>query len=312
MPEVVDCDRVGVYLWDAAHAEIVRRATSHRDEAAAAPETDAWSRAPSPGRPLERLLRDAGPEPMFVDADTGDPLLRELFAGLGAVASILVPLATPDSLLGLLSVSVMQGRDRLVPNPDLLDLLSGVAAQASTALQNGHLVDQITHQALHDELTGLANRLQFADDLRAAVNRARQQSELVTLLYIDLDGFKPVNDEFGHEAGDELLIAVGQRLTSCTRAGDTVARLGGDEFAVLIGAHRAPEDARVLAERLKDSFTRPFSIRGREIRLGASIGRAAYPTDAGTADSLLRVADAAMFDAKREQRTTAPAPVAGR
>src|SRR4029077_16046854 len=106
-------------------------------------------------------------------ADNGDPILRELAARLGAKATIVVPLATADALLGLLAVSVTERPERLKPGPDLLDRLSGVAAQATTALQNGALVDQITHQALHDQLTGLANRLQFTEELRVAINRAR-------------------------------------------------------------------------------------------------------------------------------------------
>ena len=137
-----------------------------------------------------------------------------------------MPLATADALLGLLTVSVTRPPGAAQARPDLLDRLSGVAAQATTALQNGALVDQITHQALHDQLTGLANRLQFTDQLRVAINRARQRGESLTLFYVDLDGFKPVNDEFGHEVGDQLLVAVGKRLRASTRADDTVARLG--------------------------------------------------------------------------------------
>jgi diguanylate cyclase (GGDEF)-like protein len=236
---------------------------------------------------------------VFVDARTGDPLLREVFVTRGFLATLLVPLATPGQFLGLLSVSVTDAPERLRPQPDLLDRLSGIAAQATTALQNGRLVDQITHQALHDQLTGLPNRSQFAAELRGAVTGARRRSERVTLFYIDLDGFKPVNDEHGHDTGDELLIAVGARLGHCTRAGDTVARQGGDEFAVLVGSDGRPDDADALAERLADAFRRPFVIGGHELYLGASVGRAAFPEDASTADDLLHLADAAMFDVKR-------------
>jgi diguanylate cyclase (GGDEF)-like protein len=126
--------------------------------------------------------------------------------------------------------------------------------------------------------------------------------QLVTLFYIDLDGFKPVNDELGHDAGDELLATVGRRLTACVRAGDTVARLGGDEFAVLLAGHAEADDARAMAARLADVFANPFVIRGSKIGVTASIGSAAFPSDADSADTLLRWADTSMFEVKREHR----------
>jgi diguanylate cyclase (GGDEF)-like protein len=298
VPGVVDCDRTGVYLWQPEHGELVRRATTHpgleRPE-----DLGEWRRAPSPGGPLEKLLTDPRPEPMFIDADSGDPVLQELSATIGAVASILVPLAIPDQFLGLVAVSVMERPDRLNPTPDLLDRLSGVAAQATTALQNGRLVDQITHQALHDDLTGLANRPQFAEGLRRAIHHARQDGDQVTLFYLDLDSFKPVNDQLGHDAGDELLIAVAQRLTNCTRSTDTVARLGGDEFAILIAARTTPQDTDTVAGRLAQAFAEPFAIIAHQLQVDASIGRATFPADADDAENLLRRADAAMFTTKR-------------
>jgi diguanylate cyclase (GGDEF)-like protein len=159
---------------------------------------------------------------------------------------------------------------------------------------------------MHDQLTGLANRLQFTEQLRTAIERARSEFHPVTLLYIDLDGFKPVNDEFGHDVGDDLLIAVGQRLTACTRASDSVARLGGDEFAVLIDAPTSAPDADALEERFSQAFSRPFMIGGHELRLGASIGRAVFPRDADSADNLLRRADESMFEVKRDHHSASP------
>lgn len=301
VPLVVDCDRSSVYLWDSGQQKLVRRSLSSRDPSDPLL-GETWSRGPTPGGPLEQLLAAPNREPMFVDADTGHPRLREELERLGEVAAILVPIATPDSFLGILGVSVRTRSERLAPCPDLLNRLSGVAAQATTALQNGRLVDQITHQAMHDQLTGLANRLQFTEELRRALARARRSSHPVTILYLDLDHFKPVNDQFGHDVGDRVLAQVARRLDSCTRASDTVARLGGDEFAVLVTDRHTAAEADLLGRRLANAFKAPFRVDGRELSLSASIGRAAFPTDAEDADTLLRRADTAMFQAKRRRQ----------
>jgi diguanylate cyclase (GGDEF)-like protein len=300
VPAVVDCDRVDVYLWNEVRGELIRAASSCNDGDEDHSEPSAWS--PSPGGLLERLLSDPQPEPVLISGETVDPDLKDLRDCTGADQMMLVPLTTPESLLGLLSVWIVGDQPLLVPSPDLLDRLSGVAAQASTALQNGHLVDQITFQALHDELTGLANRHQFADALRGSIIRARTRSALVSLFYVDLDGFKPVNDEHGHDAGDELLVQVARRLAACVRGEDTVARIGGDEFAVLLDVHVAPQASDAVSQRLAKAFAQPFVIGGRRIMLHASIGQAQFPRDADNAEGLRRTADAAMFAVKREHQ----------
>ncbi|MEO6859701.1 MAG: GGDEF domain-containing protein [Solirubrobacteraceae bacterium] len=145
---------------------------------------------------------------------------------------------------------------------------------------------------------GWPNRVQFTTDLRSAVHRAREHGEEVSLFYVDLDRFKPVNDEFGHDVGDVLLAAVGERLKSCARATDVVARLGGDEFAFLFTAQSA-DALTAVPERVQAAFARAFPVAGREIHLGASVGRSVFPIDGSDAETLLRHADAAMFEAKR-------------
>jgi diguanylate cyclase (GGDEF)-like protein len=299
VPLVVECDRVAVYLWEPVRGELVKRAVANPDGIRRGMDEEDWSWAPEPGDGLERLLNDPLRDPWLIDRATADPRLGTEMERLGEVAAMLVPLASEYSLLGVLAVSARSRPERLRPTADLLDRLSGVAAQATTALQNGRLVEEFKHRAMHDQLTGLANRLQFVEELRKSVNRARQRDELVTMFYIDLNGFKPVNDEHGHDIGDRVLSAIGKRLTSCTRTSDTVARLGGDEFAVLIGSQTTPGESDMLALRLADAFVDPFMIEGIELRLSASIGRAIFPIDADSADSLLRRADASMFAAKR-------------
>lgn len=305
VPLVVDCDRVGVYLWDEGRNEIVRSARSASSNVLL-DEPAHWSLAPSPGGLIETLQSKPNSEPIFVSPETGDLVLRELSANLGAVASILVPLSVSDRFLGVLSVSVMTSPDRLRPSPELLDRLSGVVAQASTALQNGRLVDQITHQALHDELTGLANRARFRDTLHAAVHQAHREHGEVTIFYVDLDNFKPVNDEFGHDAGDQLLAAVAARLAACTRASDTVARLGGDEFVVLVDPESPRVDGGKIAGRLAAAFMQPFSVAGHQLMVHASIGSAVFPADADSAARLMGAADADMYVAKAARTQARP------
>jgi diguanylate cyclase (GGDEF)-like protein len=302
VPTVVDCDRVAVYLWDAGKRQLIRSAISHNPDGPTPVEPPNKGWTPKPGGTIEQLVEHPDTDPIFLDLQTADRTERRALKSIGAQAMIMVPLAAPDSLLGLLAVSVGTQPERLKPSPDLLDRLSGVAAQATIALQNGRLLDQMTHQALHDQLTGLPNRLQFTEKLRQAVAQARQKGHTVTLFYVDLDGFKPVNDGLGHEAGDALLVCVGERLCARTRASDTVARLGGDEFAVLIEGQTPPDRVEALGKRLAAAFSAPFTVQGEELRLGASIGQAVFPTDAADADALLRIADQAMFDVKRAGR----------
>jgi diguanylate cyclase (GGDEF)-like protein len=298
VPVVVDCDQVAVFVWNGT--ELVREAaTNNPDGPPPAPELAIWK--PHPGSTLERLLSHPRPDPIFIDGVSGDPAHVAALRHLGFEATILVPLVAGDTLLGMLAVAVRDRPERLRPTPDLLDRLSGVGAQAGVALQNGRLVDLITYQALHDQLTGLANRVQFTTELRDAVGRATRTGELACLFYIDLDRFKPVNDEFGHEAGDELLVAVAERLRHCTRATDVVARLGGDEFAVLVAAP-GEEELETVAERLAAGFEQPFRAGDLEIALTVSIGRSVYPADAPDPDGLLRRADEAMFVDKRARQ----------
>jgi diguanylate cyclase (GGDEF)-like protein/PAS domain S-box-containing protein len=158
--------------------------------------------------------------------------------------------------------------------------------------------EQLWHQAQHDALTGLPNRLFFAASLQQALERAKRHRHRVALLYIDLDRFKRVNDSLGHAIGDALLKEVGERLRRAVRAQDVVARLGGDEFTVTFEELARPEEAERLAEKIESAISRPMVLSGREVRGGASIGIALYPDDADSAEALTNAADAAMYRAK--------------
>ena len=154
---------------------------------------------------------------------------------------------------------------------------------------------QLAH---HDPLTGLINRALLDERLAHAIERARRHGGGLALLFIDLDGFKTVNDTHGHAAGDELLRAVGDRLLLGVRASDTVARLGGDEFVAVLEEVNRPADAAHVAEKLVASLAEPFSVGARPLTITASVGVSLYPADGPEAPTLLKWADRAMYDAK--------------
>ena len=183
---------------------------------------------------------------------------------------------------------------------------AGAAAeQALAALRESEA--RFRHQALHDPLTGLANRALFGDRVAHALARAAREGTGVAVLYLDVDGFKGVNDALGHAAGDQCLVEAAARLRGAVRADDTVARLGGDEFAVLLeGTHAADAEAEAVAvaHRLAAALQAPLDLEGRSYRVAASVGIAATGGAAGAAgavdsrDALLRRADGAMYAAK--------------
>ncbi|MEO8744239.1 MAG: GGDEF domain-containing protein [Candidatus Dormibacter sp.] len=157
-------------------------------------------------------------------------------------------------------------------------------------------------RALHDPLTGLPNRSLLIDRLGQAIRRAEREKASVCLLYLDLDGFKAVNDRLGHAGGDRLLQLAAEALLGRLRDSDTLARLGGDEFAVLLDGSGGAAQGAGTAERIRAALAEPFLIRGRSVEVRASIGIAVYPEGGGDAGTMMRTADAAMYAAKRPSR----------
>lgn len=158
--------------------------------------------------------------------------------------------------------------------------------------------EKLALQATHDHLTGLPNRFLFLDRVDAALRTAQRYSVRCAVLYVDLDGFKQVNDTMGHAAGDRVLQGVARRLGDAVRTSDTVARLGGDEFAVLL-PNCAPQDAMAMAARIVASVAEPFTLPEGEAQVSASIGVATFPEDGPDARLLLAAADSAMYCAKK-------------
>ena len=167
-----------------------------------------------------------------------------------------------------------------------------------TAYGMGTLREHLERQALYDDLTGLANRRLFRDRLEHALAGAKRRNGIVALIYIDLDGFKLVNDTLGHTVGDVLLRVVADRLGRRIRASNTFARIGGDEFTVVVDDLHSGDQAELVAKALLAEFTEPFSVSGHELTLTASLGISFYPNDAPDAEQLIQQADTAMYVAK--------------
>jgi diguanylate cyclase (GGDEF)-like protein/PAS domain S-box-containing protein len=182
---------------------------------------------------------------------------------------------------------------------NLLDdpVVAGIVVNARDVTERAALEAQLVHQAFHDPLTGLANRALFRDRVGHALQRTGRRREQVSVLFLDLDDFKTVNDSLGHAAGDRLLTSVAERLLNATRGCDTVARLGGDEFAVLLENTRDEDDALTVADRVAQALRAPLALEGSELQLCASIGLARARPEDGP-EELLRNADVAMYRAK--------------
>ena len=157
---------------------------------------------------------------------------------------------------------------------------------------------RLEHLAHYDQLTGLANRMLFHDRLAAAMRRVDRHGSSCAVLYIDLDGFKPVNDQLGHELGDEVLTEVGNKIAQVVRGEDTAARLGGDEFAIICNDMQQVDKATGLAARVLESLTFIVDPEGEALPLSASIGIALYPEDGESVELLLKRADQAMYYCK--------------
>lgn len=175
----------------------------------------------------------------------------------------------------------------------------GIYTDISEKKQQEHMVK---YYAYYDSLTELPNRHHFMEKLKIAIDNAKEKNKSISVLFIDLDKFKSINDSFGHNIGDRLLLAVGRRLKSIIREEDMVARMGGDEFIVMLNQIDSHDTVYKIVERIHDSLNRVYIIEGNEMNITASIGIAFYPEDGEDADTLLKNSDAAMYKAKIQGR----------
>jgi diguanylate cyclase (GGDEF)-like protein len=166
--------------------------------------------------------------------------------------------------------------------------------------------------ALHDALTGLPNRRLLEDRIETALQHANRSHTKAAIMYLDLDGFKAINDTYGHAYGDDILKMVSQRLLANSRKEDTVARLGGDEFMVVLGEIHSLADAQGPAAKLVEAVSEPYFINDLTLRLSTSIGISIYPDDAESVDALISIADYALYEAKRAGKNRFCSPAANR
>lgn len=160
--------------------------------------------------------------------------------------------------------------------------------------------EKIKYQAYHDTLTGLPNRLLFYDRLSVALSNAKRNKGILAVIFLDIDGFKPINDNFGHDVGDILLQSITKRLINCIRQGDTVARIGGDEFTLILPQVTQKEEVDEIAQRLIDTLKEPYLINKNNLYITASVGISFYPDDGEDMQTLMKKADIAMYSAKEK------------
>jgi diguanylate cyclase (GGDEF)-like protein len=295
VPRVVRCELAMLWNWNADSRTLeMRSVTSESGQEWEGPTEVAAGDVPI----VEHLI--ASPQPMLIGREHLPVELRFLMDDLDLERAAIVPISARGNLLGILTASF-----RTAPGEDdqtrLLTSLVGLAGHAAQALENARLLENVRHQALHDRLTDLPNRPMIED--RANECLAAFDGRPVSLLFVDLDRFKNVNDTLGHGAGDELIRMVAARLRDVMRASDTLARLGGDEFVVLLPDAHADVAHRV-ADRIADVLRAPFELAGREVYISCSIGIASAPGDGDTYEALLGRADAAMYEAKARGRNT--------
>ena len=241
--------------------------------------------------------------------------LAEVFRILDAISRKIAPhpldrAVDPNRTVHLPSNSILIGRDESeIPIEDSVALIHDREGQVTGAVIVFRDVSaaramalQMTHLAQHDFLTGLPNRMLLNDRVSQAIALAPRHLKKVAVLFLDLDGFKYINDSLGHPTGDKLLQSIAKRLVNCVRRSDTVSRQGGDEFVVLLSEVERPEDPAIAARRLLQAVAEPHSIDQHDLHVTTSIGLSVYPNDGLDAETLIKNADTAMYQAKENGR----------
>jgi diguanylate cyclase (GGDEF)-like protein/PAS domain S-box-containing protein len=291
--------RGAVLLLDPANSEGLRLVATSGIGAATLREIDAFRLTPMTSITGTAVLERRTVAVEDIQADTGWPQLRSAALGLELRSCWVVPIRASESdpvlgVLLLLGAHTATAVRRAAWN----DVLERAARLAAIAVTRGEFETRLAHQASHDALTGLPNRVVFLDRCEHALRRRRRSEGNVVVLFLDLDRFKLVNDSRGHEVGDQLLIAVGERLRKAIRDIDTVARFGGDEFAILCEGITDSQHVQELAGRVQRALATPVSLPDGDLFVPASIGVAVLADEVDVA-TLVGNADAAMYRAKQ-------------
>lgn len=232
--------------------------------------------------------------PDLIAARKGGP---PLFGETMPLCWLGVPLKSHNGAIGVLAVKSYPGGVEYSEKDQ--ELLQFVSTQIATAIERQRMQARLQHMAQYDQLTGLPNRGFLYDRLKSALSIARREGVQFSVLYIDLDKFKHVNDTLGHGAGDLLLQEIARRLEQCVRESDTVARIGGDEFVVVLLGIQEPAQTALLADKIRDALILPFTLDGHELHIMPSIGIAHYPEHGDSGEQLLTHADHHMYSIKK-------------
>ena len=251
-----------------------------------------WSRKDASGRPFSEVLR-------IIDGSTRAPCRDPMELAMRQNKSVGL---TANCILIRRDGHETEIEDSAAPIHDREGRITGSVIVFHDVSVVRAMALQMSHLAQHDVLTDLPNRMLFTDRITQAISLAHRNGRALAILFLDLDGFKHVNDSLGHAIGDELLQSVATRLTASVRASDTVSRFGGDEFVVLLSEVTHAGDAVISAKKVHTALTAPHRVAQRELTVTASIGLSIYPADGQDAETLIKNADTAMYQAKQSGR----------
>ncbi|MHB8494786.1 MAG: putative bifunctional diguanylate cyclase/phosphodiesterase [Casimicrobiaceae bacterium] len=253
-----------------------------------------WSRDEAHGRMLSEVFR-------IVDGETREPARNPMQLAVRQDRTVSLP---RNSVLIQRDGIEFPIEDSIAPIHEPCGQVAGAVMVFRDVSKARQLEVELSHLARHDLLTGLPNRMLLNDRLDQAIALARRYGRRVAVLFLDLDGFKHINDSLGHAIGDRLLQKTGKRLTAAVRASDTVSRQGGDEFVVVLSEVEHAQNAARQAEKIHAALAKPHAIAGHDLHVSASIGISVFPDDGQDAEALIKCADTAMYHAKENGRNT--------